>query len=238
MRDLPEWRHHVPPRSPSRPRRKRTRIAAVRRASRAARKIPRRRARAHAGARPRAPRDAENGGLTEKGNYNPINVEEYSRLTLEYAVEITDRSLAGQSIHNTVTVNSDENIPKDTDETVPVDGPSLDITKESDKAEYLVGETGVYKLTVRELREGVTAKQIVIKDSFDTDGAVILMDTLTVKMNGKEIDGAKISEQPNGFLIETGQDMTVEDKIEVTYRVLFESPSLDGKYVVNTDIIN
>ena len=53
-------------------------------------------------------------------------------------------------------------------------------------------------------------------------------------MNGKEIDGAKISEQPNGFLIETGQDMTVEDKIEVTYRVLFESPSLDGKYVVNT----
>lgn len=178
--------------------------------------------------------DAENGGLTEKGNYNPINVEEYSRLTLEYAVEITDRSLAGQSIHNTVTVNSDENIPKDTDETVPVDGPALDITKESDKAEYLVGETGVYKLTVRELREGVTAKQIVIKDSFDTDGAVILMDTLTVKMNGKEIDGAKISEQPNGFLIETGQDMTVEDKIEVTYRVLFESPSLDGKYVVNT----
>ena len=60
------------------------------------------------------------------------------------------------------------------------------------------------------------------------------MDTLTVKMNGKEIDGAKISEQPNGFIIETGQDMTVEDKIEVTYRVLFESPSLDGKYVVNT----
>ena len=33
----------------------------------------------------------------------------------------------------------------------------------------------MYKLTVRELREGVTAKQIVIKDSFDTDGAVILI---------------------------------------------------------------
>ena len=178
--------------------------------------------------------DAENGGYSERGSFNPIGVTEQSHLILEYAVEITDRNLAGQTIFNKVKVNSDENIPKEAEEEVPVEGAALDIVKESDKAQYLVGETGVYKLTIREIREGVTAKQVVIRDSFNTDGVEIQLDTLEVKLNGKEIKDVKIILDSNGFVIETGKDLKVVDKIEVLYHVLFKEASLDGAYVVNT----
>lgn len=178
--------------------------------------------------------DAENGGLIMKGDYNPIQVEKEGKLTVEYAVEITDRNLAGETILNKVKVNSDENIPKEDDEEVLVEGAELDITKESDKAEYLVGEEGVYKLTIRELREGVTARQIVIEDAFQTEGMEILPETLSVRFNGEEIKGAKITVEQNRFKIETGTDLTIADKMEVSYHVIFREAYLDGQYVVNT----
>lgn len=178
--------------------------------------------------------DAGNGGLTEKGAFNPIQVDHESRLTVEYAVEVTDNDLAGELVHNVLQADSDEQIPGEDEEEVLVDGPALDITKESDKAEYLVGETGVYKVTVRQLRENVTARQVVIRDSFNTDGVAIEPESFLVRMNGEEITGAKVTAYTNGFVIETGRDMKIEDKLEISYRVQFLSPSLDGRYVTNT----
>lgn len=177
--------------------------------------------------------DAENGGAVTKGSYNPIGVESESSLTVEYAVEIVDRSLAGQTIHNLATVNSDEDIPKDVEQDITVEGAALDVEKTSDKVQYLVGETGTYKLTVRELREGVTAKNIVIMDAFDQSGMRILKDSMRVTFNGEELSEAKISLDGSHFSIETGKDMTVTDKIEVTYQVFFEDVSLDGQVVRN-----
>lgn len=94
--------------------------------------------------------DDEKGdsGYFQNGEYNPLGIDKESKLTLEYAVEITDEDLAGQSIHNTVTANSKENIPVEDEHEVLVYGPALDIVKESDKVEYQVGEKAQYKLTI------------------------------------------------------------------------------------------
>lgn len=177
--------------------------------------------------------DAEQGGISMKGNYNPLELESESRLTVEYAVEITDCDLAGKTIQNKVTVNSDEDIPGEAEEEVPVEGAALDVTKESDKAQYLVGETGTYKLTVRELREGVTAKAVVISDGFELEGMKIVPDSIHVVFNGEELSEVKIETQENSFLIETGMDMTITDKMEISYQVLFEDAALEDKTLRN-----
>lgn len=177
--------------------------------------------------------DVENGGAVTKGSYNPIQIEKESALTVEYAVEIVDRDLAGQTICNKVIVNSDENIPQEGEEEVPVEGAALDIVKESDKMQYLVGETGTYKLTVRELREGVTAKEVVVKDAFEQTGMRIIPESMQIKFNGEKLENAQITLMENSFVIETGMDMTVTDKLEILYCVFFESPSLDGQAVRN-----
>lgn len=177
--------------------------------------------------------DTENGGAVTKGEFNPLGITKESLLTVEYAVEIVDRDLAGQTIYNKVTVNSDENIPKDGEEEVPVEGAALDIIKESDKPQYLVGETGSYKLTVYELREGVTARDVVVRDAFEQTGMRILPESFRVLFNGEVLETAKVTLEDTGFVVETGKDMTVIDKLEIYYKVLFEAPSLDGQQVRN-----
>lgn len=178
--------------------------------------------------------DDEKGdsGYFQNGEYNPLGIDKESKLTLEYAVEITDEDLAGQSIHNTVTANSKENIPVEDEHEVLVYGPALDIVKESDKVEYQVGEKAQYKLTIRELRDNITAKQVVVTDTFEKEGMKI--SKINVRLNGEKLDGAEIEQTAdNAFVINTGADLTIEDKLEVFYTVVFTDPSLHDQDIVN-----
>ena len=171
-------------------------------------------------------------GYFQNGEYNPLGIDKESKMTLEYAVEVTDEDLAGQSVHNTVTVNSDENIPADDEHEVLIYGPALDIVKESDKTEYQVGEEAQYKLTIRELRDNITAKQVVVTDTFQKEGMKI--SKINVKLNGEKLDTAEIEQTAdNAFTINTGVDLTIEDKLEVFYTVVFTDPSLHDQDVVN-----
>lgn len=171
-------------------------------------------------------------GRTEVGDYNPLKLERETHLTLEYAVEVTDSDLAGERVHNVITANSKENIPVDGEADVPIYGPALDIVKESDKTEYQVGEEAQYKLTIRELRDNITAKQVVVTDAFQQEGMKI--SKINVKFNGEKLDTAEIEQTAdNAFTINTGVDMTIEDKLEVFYTVVFTDPSLHNQDVVN-----
>src|SRR5699024_7864829 len=98
----------------------------------------------------------------------------------------------------------------------------------SDKIDYNVGETGHYKLTVRQLREDVIAKQVVITDQLQTEGAYILPETLSYTLNGEAMPDAvaTFNENNTGFTLTTGVDMGDEDKIEVYYDVYFEAEDL------------
>src|SRR5699024_5590525 len=112
--------------------------------------------------------------------------------------------------------------------------PKLAIEKTSDKDTYQVGDTGHYTVTVTQTTEDMTAKQVVIKDALQVEGAKIQVDTIKLYFNDVEITPAKITSDVNGYTIETGKDLTDKDSLKVTYDVYFESGRLNGQTVPNT----
>lgn len=173
------------------------------------------------------------GKLIKQDKLNPLNLTKETAFKIEYQAVITDEKLSGQDVTNVATVNSDENIPKEDEEVVPIQGPNLDITKTSDAGVYKVGDIGKYTLTAKQTREGETAKNVVIKDKFGIEGVEIDKDSFVVKFNGEIIEPVKIETTADGFTVETGKDLTDADKLEVTYQVLFKEASLENQQVPN-----
>lgn len=178
--------------------------------------------------------DNDRGGLAEQVMYNPLDCQTQKKMIVEYQAAVIDEMLAGQKVHNTAVVNSRENIPASDEEEVEVHSPVLEIVKESDKKEYLSGEKGYYKLTVKQLREDVTDKNIVIEDAFETEGITLIKDSIFVKKNDVELKDIKVEASETGFRIETGTTLSDKDKIEVCYEVIFETESTEQTKVVNT----
>ena len=178
--------------------------------------------------------DNDRGGLFEQVMYNPLDCGEQRKMTVEYQAVVADASLAGQKIHNTAVVNSRENIPASDETTVEVHSPVLEIAKESDKKEYASGETGYYKLTVRQLREDVTDENIIVEDALQTPGGTIRKESILVKKNGTVLNDIKVDSTDQGFVISTGTALSDMDKIEVFYEVFFETEGMERQTIVNT----
>lgn len=178
--------------------------------------------------------DNDRGGLFEQVMYNPLDCQMQKSMIVEYQAVVIDEALDGQKVHNTAVVNSRENIPASDEEEVEVHSPILEIVKESDKKEYVSGEKGYYKLTVRQLREDVTDSNIVIEDAFENKGATLVKDSIFVKKNGVKLNDIKVEASETGFKIETGTTLSDMDKIEVCYEVVFETESTGSETIVNT----
>lgn len=178
--------------------------------------------------------DMDQGGAFEQVLYNPLNASTESQMIVEYQAAIIDENLAGQTVHNTAEVTSPEGYPSTDEETVEIHSPVLDIVKESDQKEYFVGETGYYKLTIRQLREDVTAENVVVEDQLNQNGAVIEEGSVLLRKNSLPFTPESMEVGKNGFRIVTGTSLDDTDKLEIFYRVLFESPQLDHTAVVNT----
>lgn len=177
--------------------------------------------------------DNDRGGVFEQVMYNPLDCTEQKKMTVEYQAAVVDMALAGQKVHNAATADSRENIPASDEEIVEVYSPILEIVKESDKKEYVSGETGYYKLTVRQLREDVTDTNIIVEDALQTPGGKIKKDSILVKKNGTELKDIKVDSADTGFAVSTGTELSDMDKIEVFYEVLFETEGADTETVVN-----
>lgn len=177
--------------------------------------------------------DGEGGGAFAQVLQNPLELTAQKEMIVEFQAAVIDENLAGQTVHNIAVVNSDEGYPAEDDETVEIHSPILDIVKESDQKEYHVGETGYYKLTVRQLREDVTAENVVLEDVLSHAGAVLLPESILIKKNAEVLKDAAVEASPSGFRIVTGTNLTDADKLEVFYNVLFESPQLDNVSVIN-----
>lgn len=178
--------------------------------------------------------DSSQGGAFEQVMQNPLQLSTEKVMTVEYQMAVVDENLAGKIVHNKAIVDSDEHYPAEDEETVEIHSPVLDIVKESDKKEYHVGETGYYKLTVRQLREDVTARNITIQDYLSNPGAVLLPDSILVKLNNQVLENAVIEQIENGFQVKAGIELSDTDKLEIFYKVFFESETLDNTSVVNT----
>lgn len=177
--------------------------------------------------------DRVQGGIMEQVLLNPLELWGEKQMTIEYCAAVIDEKLAGQSVHNISTANSQENIPQTGKETVEIHSPILEVVKESDKKEYKVGEKGYFTIAIRQLREDVTAENIVVEDTLASSGAVIKKDSILIKKNGEIIKAAAIEAADTGFRITTGATLSDRDKLEVCYEVLFQKLPQNGS-VINT----
>lgn len=163
------------------------------------------------------------------------------RIVVTYDAVVTEE--AGESLDNTFMVPATENtngdvikddpdIPSgggDDTESVPMKKPQLEIIKTSDKQIYKVGETGKYTLEVKQIKEELTAKNVVITDTFEqTEGFTYKKESIKVMLNKEDITNkCDISVENNAFKIVTNSNLTDEDKLTVTYDVRF---SQTGEY--------
>ena len=159
------------------------------------------------------------------------------KITVTYDATITDDAALDSDLENIfsapATKNTNGDVIKDDplipsgggedNEDIKLKAPMLEITKKSDKQKYSVGQTGKYTLVVKQTKENLTAKNVVITDAFvQEDGLAYDADSITVKLNKEDVTkDCKITVDGNKFKIETGKNITDEDKIEVTYNVTF-----------------
>lgn len=159
------------------------------------------------------------------------------KITVTYDATITDDAALESDLENIfsapATKNTNGDVIKDDplipsgggedNEDIKLKAPMLEITKKSDKQKYSVGQTGKYTLVVKQTKENLTAKNVVITDAFvQEDGLAYDADSITVKLNKEDVTkDCKITVNGNKFKIETGKNITDEDKIEVTYNVTF-----------------
>lgn len=165
------------------------------------------------------------------------------KMIVTYEATITDEAALSTDLKNTFSVpatkNTNGDLIKD-DELIPSGGgqddadvkmkaPALEITKKSNKTQYNVGENGTYELIVKQTKENLTAKNVVVTDTFvQQEGVKYDTSSLKVLLNKEDItQECKINVEGNQFKIETGKDLTDEDKLIIDYQVNFEK---EGQY--------
>lgn len=165
------------------------------------------------------------------------------KIVVTYDATITDKAALATDLENVFTAPATPNTNGDTikdDDTIPSGGgedtedikmkaPALEITKKSNKSQYAIGEVATYTLTVKQTKENLTANNVVITDKFaQEDGMTYDADSIEVKLNKEDITkDCKITVEGNNFKIETGKNISDEDKLEVSYKVSF---SKTGEY--------
>ena len=165
------------------------------------------------------------------------------KIVVTYDATITDKAALATDLENVFTAPATPNTNGDTikdDDTIPSGGgedtedikmkaPALEITKKSNKSQYAIGEVATYTLTVKQTKENLTANNVVITDKFaQKDGMAYDADSMEVKLNKEDITkDCKITVEGNNFKIETGKNISDEDKLEVSYKVSF---SKTGEY--------
>ena len=126
----------------------------------------------------------------------------------------------------------------ETEKEVTVDGPEMTIEKTSDKNVYGVGETGRYTVKLSQTKENAEAKNVIIEDALQTEGAEILSDTIKVlDTKGTDITkSVQIATTKTSYTIKTGMNLAKDESFTVNYDVKFTSKSLVGKKVKNIAI--
>ena len=179
-------------------------------------------------------------------NYNDLWMTD--KIEISYQAVIEQDGLEGKDIKNVMKVPATRNSNKEliredadipsgggvAEEMIKIKAPKLQILKQSDKKIYSVEETGSYKLHIKQGKEGVKAKNIIVTDEFEKEGMKI--SDIQVMYNKQDItDECKIEARDGNFVVETGKDLGDSDSIDIIYKVLFEK-RIDGA-IKNTAIV-
>ena len=156
-------------------------------------------------------------GLTQEEWDAPIT---HTKFTVTYEAKINKEPADTNQFVNVATAKGSNTDEVKDDEIVYLKTPVIKTEKESDKDSYQKGETAKYHLTVTQTREDRTAVNVVIKDALkdeDSEKEKIKGDTIKVYYNGNEFTPVSVKSDDTSFTIETGKNLTVKDKLEVTY---------------------
>jgi fimbrial isopeptide formation D2 family protein/uncharacterized repeat protein (TIGR01451 family) len=172
------------------------------------------------------------------------------KMTVTYDVAVSDQALSGLSVKNVAispsrpntngdVIKDDPDIPSGGDieeKDTPIIGAKLKIGKSSDKDIYKANETAKYTLKVTQIREDYTARNVVIRDAFETTLASIKEGSVKVTLNKKDITtGCAITVSGGALEIVTGKDLAWGDTINVAYSVTFDSAAV-GQAISNIAI--
>ena len=170
------------------------------------------------------------------------------KIEITYQAVVNEDGLEGKEVENVMEVpatknsngdliREDKEIPSGSGsatEKIKIKEPKLQITKQSDKKIYAVGETGYYKLKITQGKEGMTANNVTITDEFEKQGMKIF--DIVVKLNETDITkDCQIESREHHFAIHTGKNLGENDEMTVTYQVLFEN-RIEGA-IKNTAIV-
>ncbi len=192
----------------------------------------------------KTPYNLKNSDIPCIGNTPYKDMDHWTdKIVVTYDATITDKAALATDLENVFTAPATPNTNGDTikdDDTIPSGGgedtedikmkaPALEIIKKSNKSQYAIGEVATYTLTVKQTKENLTANNVVITDKFaQEDGMIYDADSMEVKLNKEDITkDCKITVEGNNFKIETGKNISDEDKLEVSYKVSF---SKTGEY--------
>ncbi len=127
-------------------------------------------------------------------------------------------------------INSNGKTPSNDVET-KLAKPGLSIEKSSDKHVYEAGETGLYRLTVNQTQEGMTAENVVVKDLLDDASAGSIVEG-SVKAAKGDSESAAVEpvyllddeDRIIGFEFVSGMDLAYGETMTLTYEVRMEKP--------------
>lgn len=201
----------------------------------------------------KSPLNLKNGTIPclDKATYKDMS-NWCDKIKVTYEATITDEAADLSHLDNTfsapATPNTNGDVIKDDpdipsgggsdDEQVNMKQPQLEITKASDKQVYKIGETGIYKLVIKQTKEDLTAKNVVVTDKFEqTEGLQINKESIKVFLNDKEITAdTTITADDVSFKIETHKNVTDEDKLVITYNVVFtKEGEFTNKAIASSD---
>lgn len=167
-------------------------------------------------------------------------------IKVTYDVKVKSDRLAGKTFKNIAGVSSDNMDPaKDTDSVIvktdePREG-GMDLTKSVNKSQVQVGDTVAYTLEAKVNSGTDTAKNVVIKDSFDSSIAKyveIKKDSFRCYIDHTEFQPKSLSLTNDGFTLITGKDLKAGQVLKITYDVLMKDPALKGKNVKNNAVVS
>ena len=147
----------------------------------------------------------------------------------------TDPTLGGEEVTNVAKTHADNVPEKETEVTVPIEKPELEVTKTSDKKIYSYEDTAHYTVKTEEVKENATAYNVVIEDKLQVSGAKVLAKTVKISdKDGKDFtDKCEIECDGTGYTIKTKRDLAKGEVFTVNYDVIFEDRSLIDNYVPN-----
>ena len=131
--------------------------------------------------------------------------------------------LNGYEVINTGKAAADNASEVKDSERIWINSPELKVIKDSDRYEYMIGDTVTYQV----------AKNVVVRDNFDTTGMKV--GGIQATLDGKSIK-ADVTKADNGFVVNTNTDLAYGSTLKITYQAVVSDSSLAGKMVGNTAI--